>query len=307
MNGENWLLLLHQIPPKPAYFRAQVLRRLCQAGALPVKNSAYLLPANDETLEDFQWICREIVDQGGQAWLFRSQVVAGFTADDIRAAFRQQRANDYLALIEECDALLAREELSGLAADYGRIVRRAADVQRIDFFAAPQRTDLEAIMSKIDLRLHGGDVGDPGAASAGQTGRTWITRRGVKVDRIGSAWLIKRFIDPEATFRFVDAANYTLNPGELRFDMFEGEFTHEGDLCTFEVLLRANHLADPALHALAEIIHDIDLKEARYQRPETPGLTRVIDGLCRQISDDTQRLHEGGALFESLYRSFSVE
>src|SRR3981081_995492 len=102
MDGETWLLLLHQIPPKPPYFRAQVLRRLSQAGALPVKNSAYLLPSNDETLEDFHWICREIVEQGGQAWLFRAEAVAGFTADQVRDGFRQMRANDYAGLIEEC-------------------------------------------------------------------------------------------------------------------------------------------------------------------------------------------------------------
>jgi hypothetical protein len=307
MNGENWLLLLHQIPPKPPYFRAQVLRRLCQAGALPVKNSAYLLPANDETLEDFQWLRREIVDQGGQAWLFRAQAVAGFTGDEVREAFRQLRANDYRALLEECAALLAREELAGLAADYGRIVRRAADVRRIDFFGLPERQELEAIMSKIDLRLRSGGIEEPTPAGGARKGRTWVTRRGVKVDRIGSAWLIRRFIDPEAAFRLVDAADYALNTGEVRFDMFEGEFTHEGDLCTFEVLLRAHRLADPALIAIAEMVHDIDLKDARYQRPETPGVTRMLDGLCRQVSEDPQRLQEGGAIFEALYRSFLVD
>ncbi len=100
-------------------------------------------------------------------------------------------------------------------------------------------------------------------------GSVWVTRQGVHVDRIASAWLIRRFIDPEARFKFVPAKGYVPEPGELRFDMFEAEFTHEGDRCTFEVLLARAGLADPALAAIGEIVHDIDLKDAKFGREET--------------------------------------
>jgi hypothetical protein len=136
-------------------------------------------------------------------------------------------------------------------------------------------------------------------------GRTWVTRTGVFVDRIGSAWLIRRFIDPEARFKFVPAKGYVPEPGELRFDMFEAEFTHEGDRCTFEVLLsRAGLERDRGLSRIAEIVHDIDLKDGKFARPEAEGIKPVITGICNGTPDDEERLGRGGAVFEDLYRSF---
>jgi hypothetical protein len=121
------------------------------------------------------------------------------------------------------------------------------------------------------------------------------------VDRIGTAWLIRRFIDPAGTFRFIDPDRYSHSPGEIRFDMFEGEFTHEGDLCTFEVLLRHSGIQDPALDAIAEIVHDIDLKDERYQRPETNGIAGQIRGIAALHAADEGRLEDGSRLFEATY------
>ena len=137
-------------------------------------------------------------------------------------------------------------------------------------------------------------------------GRTWVTRTGVFVDRIGSAWLIRRFIDPEAPFKFVLAKGYVPEPDELRFDMFEAEFTHEGDRCTFEVLLgRAGLDDDRGLSGIAEIVHDIDLKDGKFARPEAEGIKSVLTGICNGTHDDDERLARGGAVFEDLYRSFT--
>ena len=111
------------------------------------------------------------------------------------------------------------------------------------------------------------------------TGRTWVTRRGVKVDRMACAWLIRRFLDPDAHLKFVDAKGYTPEPGELRYDMFEAEFTHEGEDCSFEVLIRRFELRIPGLGTLAELVHDIDLKDGRYGRPETAGLAALVDAV----------------------------
>jgi hypothetical protein len=126
----------------------------------------------------------------------------------------------------------------------------------------------------------------------------------VKVDRISSAWLIKRFIDPRARFVFVDPESFRHEPGTLRFDMFEGEFTHEGDACTFETLLARFGLEDPALRALAEIVHDIDCKDEKFQRPETPGITSIIDGIVRSHADDWTRLARGSELLDALLEHF---
>ena len=129
----------------------------------------------------------------------------------------------------------------------------------------------------------------------------WVTRSGVKVDRVACPWLIRKFIDPAATFKFVPAKGYQPAPGELRFDMFEAEFTHEGELCTFEVLVRRFGLTDPALRALAEIVHDIDVKDARYGREEAPGIGQLVAGIAAAHPDDEARLARGAALFDDLY------
>lgn len=137
-----------------------------------------------------------------------------------------------------------------------------------------------------------------------EPGRTWVTRRGVQVDRMASAWLIHRFIDPQAHFKFVAPRGYRPEPGELRFDMYDAEYTHQGELCTFQVLLGRFGLSDPALGAIGEIIRDIDCKDAKYGRGETAGIAAVIDGLAGAEAEDHQRLARSTAVFEGLLRHF---
>ena len=131
-----------------------------------------------------------------------------------------------------------------------------------------------------------------------------MTRRSIHVDRIASAWLVRRFLDPKARFRFVER-DHRPQPGEVRFDMFEAEFTHEGDRCTFEVLLARAGLADPALAAIAEIVHDLDLKDEKFRRPEAAGIAPILSGIAAGTDDDGARLERGGTVFDDLYRHFS--
>ena len=135
-------------------------------------------------------------------------------------------------------------------------------------------------------------------------GRTWVTREGVYVDRIACCWLIRRFIDAQATFRFVPGAGYVPNPGELRFDMFEGEITHEGDRCSFEVLLARAGISDPALQAIAEIVHDIDLKDGKFGREEAAGLASLLSGVAAANPSDEERIVQGEPIFDNLYQYF---
>jgi len=128
----------------------------------------------------------------------------------------------------------------------------------------------------------------------------------VHIDRIASAWLIRRLIDAEAQFKFVAPEGYRPRPGELRFDMFEAEFTHEGAACTFETLVTHFGLGDPALRVIAEIVHDIDCKEARFGRPETPGIERLIAGIAKRHAEDRLRIEHGTALFDALYAALTV-
>jgi hypothetical protein len=135
-------------------------------------------------------------------------------------------------------------------------------------------------------------------------GKTWVTRKGLNVDRMASAWLVRRFIDPDAHFNFVTANGYQPSKTELRFDMFEADFTHEGDRCTFEVLLERTGIEDPALKPIAEIVHDIDLKDSKFQREEALGIERLIAGIAMSQKDDEQRLARGVAVFDGLYEYF---
>jgi hypothetical protein len=229
----KWLMLVHQLPPRPAYLRAKIAQRLAKVGALPLKNSVYVLPARPQSREDFEWIAQEAAAGGGRAW------IAGV---------------DWLV---------------------GETPRKSAPG------AKPPR--------KADLR-----------------GKTWVTRRGVYVDRIASAWLVRRFVDPKARFRFVPDASSPVRRNELRLDMPQAEFTHEGDRCTFETLVHRLGLRDPALAAVAEIVHDIDLHDEKFHRPEAAGIRALLDGLVARQPNDTRRLQEGGAMFEDLYRALSV-
>jgi hypothetical protein len=307
-NGSGaWLLLVHQIPPKPAYLRAKVMRRLVQLGAVPLKKSAYLLPLGDGPLEDFEWLRREIVEQGGDAWIVQGRLLAGMTDEQAREAFRRVRTEEFAALAEQARALLEKARGSdpdreGLMSEWRRLGRRVESATRLDFFDAPGREELEVLMETIDRTLH--PQAPVTAVGRDLRGRAWMTRPGVKVDRISSAWLIRRFIDPAATFVFANAGGEPPPADVVRFDMFEGEFTHDGDLCTFEVLLRAStHSADPALQAIAQIVHDLDLKDDRYQRCETAGFAAFIQGITARHADDRRRLAEGATLLDALYAS----
>jgi hypothetical protein len=264
------------------------LRRLKQIGALALKKSAYLLPAGDESIEDFHWLLQEILNEGGEAWIFRAEPEAGLTDDTIRERFRQLRAADYRDLAAQLQQ----------GDDLRKLRRRFEELRKIDFFGAPGRDKVEDLMNQRDLA---DASAAPASPLAGLKGCTWVTRRGIKIDRIASAWLIRRYIDPQARFSFVDPGEYRHRESEIRFDMFEGEFTHEGDHCTFEVLLERSAIADPALRLIGEIVHDLDLKDARFDRPETAGIGILIEGVAQRHTNDMQRLEEGLIIFDALH------
>jgi len=314
-DAAGWVLLIHQIPPKPDYLRVKIGRRLQRVGAIAVKNSVYVLPDGDQSVEDFQWIRREIVDGGGDASVCRAAFIDGLTDDQLRDAFRAARDADYAEITEAARALQpvartrSRDSVAGRGEDeVSRLRKRFAAVAGIDFFEASGRAAADKALNALEMKLAPANVRQAAASSRVDRGkyraRTWVTRKGVFVDRIASAWLIRRFIDPDARFRFVDPETYRPTPGELRFDMFEGEFTHEGDRCTFETLMRRFGLeSDPALATIAEVVHDIDVKDGKYDRPDTAGVESLLTGIARSSPNDEERVVHGGALFAALYAS----
>jgi hypothetical protein len=288
-------------------------RHLSRIGAVAIKNSVYALPSNEEAQEDFQWLLREIVNGGGDASIVEARFIDGLSDGRVIGLFQAAREADYRELVEQARGISAafpkrgsvpqnrRAELAGQVA---RLRERATEIAAIDFFGAPGREVVEGLLSGMEARMKPIERAEPAKASVERDryrGRTWVTRTGIKVDRMASAWLIRKFIDPDARFKFVPAKGYAPAEGELRFDMFEAEFTHEGELCTFEVLVQRFGLADPALRAIAEIVHDIDLEDAKYGREEAPGIGQLVAGIAAAHADDEARLARGEALFDDLY------
>jgi hypothetical protein len=294
----NWLLLLHQLPAKPAYARVKLWRRLQALGAVAVKNATYALPAGPQAQEDFEWALKEITAAGGEGMIVEARLIDGLSDDAVRGLFNSAREADYRALAKEIRAV----ENDAAPAQVARLRAEATRIAAIDFFGANGREDVEARLAALSVPAAAPiRAGKPLVAGSGHV---WVTRREVHVDRIGSAWLIRRFIDPQATFKFVPAKGYRPRPGELRFDMFEAEFTHEGDRCTFEVLLQKASLDQPALTAISEIVHDIDLKDGKFARAEAAGIAALIDSLARADISDQERVDRGGQLFDNLYDLF---
>jgi hypothetical protein len=293
----SWLLFIHQLPQKPDYLRVKVARRLRALGARPIKNSVYVLPHSDSAAAALERLVKEVSREGGEASLCQARFVAGRSDADIAALFFKAWGAEYVAIAK------AAEKLRGQTTpprSMRALQARLARLTAVDRLGVPARAAAEAALE----RLASGDEAPAPASPPSYRGRTWVTRRGVLIDRMASAWLIRRFVDKQARFRFVAPGGYEPAAGEIRFDMAGGEFTHEGDRCTFEVLAGRFAAADLSLRQIAEIVHDIDLEDGKFGRAEAEGIGRAISGLAQSTADDRLRLEKSAALFESLYASF---
>ena len=304
-----WLALLHQLPAKPPYLRVKIWRRLQAIGAVPLKNAVHVLPPSPEAEAAFRELLEEIVGSGGEATLIEARLIAGQADGDVRALFDNARDADYDDIAQAARRLLETGPASG--PDIARLQRRMEEVSRLDFFGAHGRQEAESALAELDRqryqhpdvsRTEPADTPEPVAL----VGRTWVTRSGVHVDRIACAWLIRRFIDPDAHFKFVDSRHYDPVEGELRFDMVDAEFTHEGDRCSFEtLLLRAELTSDPALVAIGEIIHELDIADGKFARPETAGVGAMLSGVCASTDDDLQRIALASDALNQFHAFFS--
>lgn len=316
----RWLLLIHQLPADPPYLRVKIGRRLDRVGAVALKGSVYALPKSAAGMEDFQWIRREILEGGGEATVVEAALVDGLSDESLEAKFRDSKDAEYAHLIGEAKEILrqyfggrkkkakplSESDRAQVKKEFARLQEQVRSAAETDFFSAPSRETLDGVLSEIEESLSPRSVANSKPNDLGAfCARVWVTRTGVHVDRIASAWLIQRFIDPKASFKFVPVKGYCPLPGELRFDMFEAEFSHEGDACTFEVLCARWGLTDPGLKGVAEVVHDIDLKDDKFRRPETTGIASLIHGLCLRHRTDEARIEHGSEIFEQLLVFFS--
>jgi hypothetical protein len=315
-SSRAWLLLLPQAPPQPSSLRVRVWRRLGQIGAVAVKNAAYALPENETTLEDFTWLRQEILDAGGGALLLRAQGLG--TADrEIEQLFRDERDQDYRKLAEEAAAFaeiwrrekdLQPDDFLGAERSLRQFSERLAAIRALDFFqadgAAAAGDALLAAASAVETRKEPYPVPDPPTYRMPRPcAQLWVTRAGVYVDRCACAWMIRRFVDPEARFSFV-ASGEPLPEGGVPFDMPGADLGHQGARCSAEVIVGRYVPDDGALRAVAEVVHDLDLKDEGFGRAEAPGLKCLLDGICALTRDDGERVRASGPLFDALYAGF---
>jgi hypothetical protein len=341
MPTSTWLLLIYQLPSRHSPARVKVWRRLQRIGAVLLKNSAWAMPESDDAREDLEWLKAEIVASGGEAMVLAGKAPQQATQDEIVAAFRDARAKDLQEIRKDATKLLQRwqrlsrrspavtggakadpsgrrSKASGRAeADLSagralpqalrRIRERARALDAIDFFRSPSSDEVAQLVAQLERHARRGQAMKPTTKTDGATlavkdfkKKVWVTRPRPGVDRMASAWLIRRSIDPSASFVFRTKPRGS----EIPFDMYTGDFGHHGELCTFETLAARFALRDPAVASIAQIVHDLDMKEARYNRPEAPAVGRLVEGLRQMHKDDGALLEQGIAMFEALSRSF---
>lgn len=298
----HWLILLYALPAGRGSLRVGLWRNLKKLGALPLKTSASLLPDTPAHYERFQWLAKQLRDEGGEATLIRTDEIEGLAATEIRTLFNEVRAADYAELNRDLTALLRanqRKTSDGFGGAVEKLRVRFAEIQKIDFFDAPAKHDTLVLWQKLERLSGPKHPAAPRVRKADFQGRTWLTRPRPEVDRVASAWLIKTFIDPKA--KFVFAAKPRAFPDAVPYDMLDVEFTHQGDDCTFETLLKRFTLEEKALKRIAEMVHHTDLQDGKFPAVEAEGLHQVFKGLARRGWTDEKILEHGFTCFDALY------
>ncbi len=318
----KWLFLVHQVQTPSSRERVKVWRLTKKVGALLYRNSVYVLPYTKERLEDFQWLCQEIRDSKGEASVFVSEAKDATEDRLLRQQFMNNREQEYAALQRRMKSWAERydhaststpltpERLKRAEHELRQIEESYADIKRIDFFEQPLGSRMADALPHMRSHISKAEV-QPGVLTNALKKRSrnefrnklWVTRPHIHIDRLCSAWLIKRFIDPSARFTF--APENKLPEHAIPFDIFGAEFSHQGDRCTFETLLEVFRIKDKGLSSLAELVHEIDLKDEKYHRPESPGLDLVVRSLSGSLRDDWKTLEIGSQVLDAVYARFS--
>jgi hypothetical protein len=296
----TWLLLLFSLPTKRKTERVAVWRRLKKMGAVQMKTSTYLLPDEPAQYEQFQWLAQQIRDYGGDSTLVRAQEIEGLTPDEIVSLFNTAREAEYSDLKKTLQNFISRRrkrDAESAAGELERLTRQFRELRQIDFFDSARGHEVAMLLRRVEGPQRSRKLQTLEAKQ--YRGKTWLTRPRPEIDRVGSAWLISRFIDPKAKFVFAPSAQSV--PGAIPFDMLDAEFSHHGNNCTFETLVKRFALADKAVARIAEMIHDADLDDAKFQRVECLGIDRVLKGWAKQGLTDEQILDHGFECFDALY------
>ena len=300
ITANTWLLLLFSLPTNRNTERVAVWRRLRKMGAVQIKTSTYLLPDAPAQYEQFQWLAQQIRDYGGDSTLVRAQEIEGLSKEKAMAMFNDARAKDYGELRKALQSFIARRkkmETGDAISELERFTRQFREIRAVDFFDSPRGHDVAMLLRRAEgpkrsQQLETLDVKQ-------YQGKTWLTRPRPEIDRVGSAWLIARFIDRKP--KFVFASNADAIPNAIPFDMLDAEFSHHGNFCTFETLTRRFVISDKSIAKIGEMVHDADLDDARFQRIEAVGIDRVLKGWAKEGLPNEEILRRGFECFDALY------
>ena len=298
----TWLLLLLRLPATHKAERVAIWRKLKKSGAIQIQTSTYVLPDEPARYELFQWLTQEIRSAGGDATLVRAREIEGLPNEKLIELFNTARAKEYATLRESLRGALSHRRKTRSSPAVGdnldRVRKQFREIRQTDFFNCPRAQDVEMLLRKME-GTQSGEASVSKVATRDYRGRTWVTRPRPEIDRAGSAWLIRKFIDPKAKFIF--AKRVPANGRAVSFDMLDAEFSHHGEDCTFETLLKRFRIQDKAANKIGEMIHDADLDDEKFQRTECIGIDRVLKGWAREGISDQEILRRGLQCFDGLY------
>ena len=316
----GWLLFFYSVPSKPVSNRMKVWRKLIKAGAVQLKGSVYILPDTEEHYEFLQWLVSEIAGMKGEGAFARIEKIETMKNTEIIACFDEQRGSDYRDIRKSLDDLERRlgsiqkgtrdQNTKAISEQLDKLVREYDGIAAVDFFHSSNGKSLSEKIDNLKSQIKALSGAETKKESpiqprdiAKYQGRVWVTRKKPFIDRMASAWLIKEFIDHKAAFGFIDEkAIDGLNKNSSAFDIRGGEFTHSGEMCTFEVLIKAFGLRDKILRKMAEVVHDLDMKDDKY-KAEAKGLEDILSGIRKSAKDDMESLEKGMSIFEMFYVS----
>ena len=296
----TWLLLLLRLPATHKAERVAIWRKLKKSGAIQIQTSTYILPDEPARYESFQWLTQEVRAAGGDATLIRAREIEGLPNEKLIELFNAARAKEYAILSELLRAFSHRRKKGRstiFAAKLDRVRKQFREIGQTDFFNCPRAQDVEILLHKME-RTQPGEAVFPKIMSRDYRGKTWVTRPCPEIDRVGSAWLIRKFIDPKAKFTF--AKKIQASHRAISFDMLDAEFSHQGDDCTFETLTKRFGIQDKIIRKMGEMIHDADLDDDKFERTECIGIDRVLKGWAKEGVSDQEILRRGLQCFDAL-------
>ncbi|MCQ4575035.1 MAG: chromate resistance protein [Candidatus Brocadiales bacterium] len=306
---------MYSLPVKASKERMRLWRKFRQLGAVSLKNSVYILPLTERTYENFQWLGQEIQSVGGEATLVKTNGIENLEDQDIIGLFNTARDADYRGIITACESLLKKitrgkektaAEGDVLNKELTPIEKKLKTLAEIDFFSAPLAKETKKLFLRCTKAVEAKrQRKHPGVLTPLRKEdfrkKRWITRKRPHVDRLATAWFIRRFIDPKANFSFQKAGD-PLPGGFIPFDMVGVEFSHHGDDCTIETMLKRFGIKDPAAWEISRIVHDADLKDGKYGKEEAKAVILLLKGIMDIYDEDNILLEEGIQFFEYLYK-----